>query len=87
MEKLGGLTMSEVGQMLNDNIAEAHCCVIRKRKSFLSNSRNIDVIQQIRTFRLVGLRQLKQHNIEQLFQLTKTHGSKRPDSLYYIYVA
>ena len=45
MEKLGGLTMSEVGQMLNDNIVEAHCCVIRKRKSFLSNSRNIDVIQ------------------------------------------
>ena len=26
-----------------DDIVEAHCCVIRERKSLLSNSRNIDV--------------------------------------------
>ena len=52
------------------NIVEAYCCVIREQKGFLSKSRNIDVIQYIRTFRPVGFRQLK-----------KTHGSKCPDLL------
>ena len=35
----------------------------------------------------MGLRQLKQLFNIVLFQLTKTHESKRPDLLYYIYVA
>ena len=40
------------------NIVEAHCGVISERKSFLSNSRNIDEIQYTRTFQPVGLCQL-----------------------------
>ena len=40
------------------NILEAHCCVNMSEKVFLSNSRTIDVIQLIQTFRPVGLCQL-----------------------------
>ena len=29
----------------NVNIVEAHCCIIHERERFLSNSRNVDIIQ------------------------------------------
>ena len=64
------------------NIVEAHCCVISERKSFLSNSRNLDEIQYIRMFQPVGLCQL-------LFLADEdpSETSKHPDVLCFIYVA
>ena len=47
---------------------------------FLSNSRNIDVIQSIRMFSQLD-------NWVPFVQLTQTHGLKHPNWLYHIYVA